>query len=54
MDVEWVVIVEDADWRDDVLVCDVARTHSGLGGRGGGVCCLVVQGGGDLGRQPGP
>lgn len=25
-------------------------THSGLGGRGGGVC-LVVLGGGDLGRQ---
>lgn len=51
---EWVACVENADRRDDVLVCEVARTHSGLGGRGGGVWCLVVRGGGDLGRQPGP
>ena len=39
--------------RDDVLVCEVAGTHSGLGGGGGGVWCLVARGG-DLRRQPAP
>lgn len=29
----------------------MAGTHSGFGCRGGGVCCLVVLGGGGLGRQ---
>lgn len=32
----------------------MARTHSGLGSRGGGVWCLVVRGGRDLRRQPAP
>lgn len=52
MDVGWAMRVVREGRRMPLCVrMHMAGTHSGFGGRGGGVWCLAVLGGGDLGRQ---